>query len=115
MTAQYRQKGISLVVSVALEVHRAIAMLEKGEYVQRSVTDILELLESFARLLGLQIGREPRKDLYPWTLIEEEQVRGWAAVEFDKVFHLGKELGIGDVQKVARLMRLQPVTVQDAM
>ena len=36
-------------------------------------------------------------------------------VEADKMFHLGKEVGIGDVKEVAGLVRLQPVALQDTM
>lgn len=115
MTSEYRQQGIGCVVRLALEVHLAIGVMEEGEHVQGPVTDILELLEAFAHPIGLQVRRQALEDLDTRTLVEEEQVRGWAAVEVEEVFHLGKEVGVGDVKEVAGLVRLQPVALQNTM
>jgi len=97
MAPEYRQEGIGFVVGPALEVHLAIGVMEEGEHIEGSVTDILELLEPFAHSIGLQIRRQPGEDLDARTLVKEDQVRGRAAVEIDEVFHLGKEVGVGDV------------------
>jgi len=79
------------------------------------VTDVLELLEPFAHPLGLQIRRQPLEDLDAGTLVKEKQVRRWVAVQSDEAFHLGKEVGVGDVKEVAGLVWLQPVAVQNTL
>jgi len=115
MAPEYRQEGIGFVVSPALEVHLTIDVMKESEHIQSSVTDILELLEPFAHPIGLQIRRQSLENLDTRALVKEDQVRGRVAVEADEVFHLGKEVRIGDVKEVAGLVRLQPVGLQDTM
>ncbi len=115
MGPEYRQEGIGFVVSPALDIYLTIGVVEEGEYIQGSVTDILELFKPFAHPIGLQIRRQPLEDLDVRALVKEDQVRRRVAVEADEVFHLGKEVGVGDVQEVAGLVRLQPVAFQNTM
>jgi len=115
MAPEYSQEGIGFVISPALEVHLAVGVMEEGKHIQSPVTDILELLEPFAHPFGLQIRSQPLEDLDTRTLVKEEQVCRWIAIEADEVLHLGKELGIGDVQEVAGLVRFQTVTFQNTV
>ena len=48
MAPEDRQEGLGLVVGLALDGHLPVGMMEEGEHVQGSVTDVLELLEAFA-------------------------------------------------------------------
>ena len=56
---------------------------------------------STRKRLGLQIRRQPLEDLDTRTLVKEEQVRRWVAVQLDEMFHLGKEVRVGNVKEVA--------------
>ena len=112
---EHRQEGIGFVVSPALDIYLAIGVVEEGEYIQGSVTDILELFKPFAHPIGLQIRCQPLEDLDALALVKEDQVRGRVAVEAEEVFHLGKEVRIADVKEVAGLVRLQPVGLQDTV
>ena len=89
------------VVGVALDGHPPVGVMEKGEHIQGPVTNVFELLETFAHRIGLQIRCQAFEDLNPRAFVEEKQVRGRVVVETDEVLHLGQEIGVGDVKKIA--------------
>ncbi len=115
MAPEDRQECVGLVVGAALHEHFAVAMVEKRQYVQGSMADVLELLEALLHRLGLQVRGQAIEDLDPRTLVEEEQVGGRIAVERKEALHLGEEVRIGDLEKIARLVRLQPIALQNPM
>ena len=115
MVAEYLQKGVGFMVGPALKMYLAFGVLEKGEHVHGPVTDILELLKAFAHPVGLYIRRQPLENLDTRTFIEEKQVRGWVAVEIEQMLHFWKEVRIGDLQKITRLVWLQSMALQNTM
>jgi hypothetical protein len=112
---EHIDKGAGGVISVALQGHRAIGVMQEGKHVQGSIADVLEFLEALFHVFGLQIGRKALEDLDARTLIKEEQTAGWVLVKANEVFHFGEKTGVGDVKEVAGLMRLEPVALQNAM
>lgn len=115
MAPEYRQKGSGFVVGLTLNVHLAIDVMKEGEHIQGAMTDILEFLEPLAHRIGLQIRCQPLEDLDTRTLVKEDQVRWGSVIKADEVLHLGKEVGISDVQEIAGSVRLQSVALQYTM
>jgi hypothetical protein len=115
MAPEHRQECLGLVVRAALHEHVAVAMVKKGQYVQGAMADVLELLKALLHRLGLQVRGQALEDLDARTLVEEEQVGGRIVVEREEALHLGEEIRVGDLEKVARLMRFQPIALQNPM
>ena len=101
MALEYIEEGFGGVVGMALERHFSIRMLKKGKDIQRPVADVFEFLEALLHGVGLQIGNKAHQDLNTGALVEKEQLIRRITIEFEKVLHLWKEVGVSDVKEVA--------------
>ena len=115
MTFENVDERFSRVIGSALDGDLPIGVIQEGEYVQCPIADIFEFFEALFHGVGLQIGHQAREDLNAGTLVKEEQVVRWVSVEREEVLHFWEEVGIRDVKEVARLVRLQAITLQNAM
>ncbi len=115
MSFEDADEGFGCVIGVALKGHLAIGVMEEGENVKGPIADIFKLLEALSHGVGLQVGHKSLEDLDAWTFVKEKQVTRRVSVEGNEVLHLWEEVGVSDMKKVSRPVRLQAIAFQNAM
>jgi len=115
MSPENIDEGFAGVIGAALQGNLAIGMMQEGEHIQGTITDVLEFFEALSHGFSLKIGRKALEYLDAWTLIEENQMAGWISEKAKEVLHFRKEIGVGDVKEVARPVRLELIALQNAM
>ena len=115
MTFENFQKSVRFMVSLAFSVYFSIRVVEKRQNIHGSISNVFKFLKSLFHGVCSKVWNKPFKDLNSRTLIKEKEMRWRILIKIDQVLHFWEEIRVGNVKKIAGLVRLEIILLQNAM
>ncbi len=115
MAPEDAQESLCLVISMAFCIDFTVTVAEVGQHIHRPIADIFKLLQAFLHGVSLQIRKQSFKDLNAGAFVEEKEVPRWIHEQIHQMLHLGKEVRVSDVKKIAALVWFEMVCPQYAV